>query len=100
MNQLYYGVNLAILRSCGIAIPTFLSCSACPGDESNFGANELATFVKPCVPAGWTISVRDTEVIQERSEKVEIYNSIAMPRLGQVKEIKRRMRRDKLSITF
>ena len=100
MNYLYYGDNLDVLRRFGAAMAVILSCSQCLADDKAFGPRELAALVKPCVPLGWSISVKDEEVVLERGERIAIYNSIAMPPSGHEEEIRRRMRRDKLTITL
>lgn len=86
----------------GFAIAAFLNCSQCLADDKTFGPQDLAALVKPCVPHGygWSIEVKPDEVILERVERIEIYNSIAMPPSGHEEEIKRRMRKFALSISL
>ena len=100
MNHLYCGDNLNVLRRYGTVITVILSCSQCLANDQAFGFRELAALVKPCVPHGWTVSVKAEEVVLERGQPIEIYNSIAMPGFRQKEEIQRRMRKCKLAISL
>ena len=62
--------------------------------------NTLAAQLKRELPKGWNISIEKDRVVLRRAEPVELYNALAMPPFGEKEEIKRRVFRDKLTISF
>src|SRR6478672_10488543 len=92
--------NRNMLRRHYIAVAVICSCSQCAADEKLFGAHELISLVQPCMPHGWNVFVKVDEVVLERCERIEIYNSIAFPPSNHEEEIRRRLRKVKLSITL
>lgn len=74
----------------------------CAGSETPplTDAESLAEVLRVRLPKGWTILVKDEQVVLERMEPVELYNGLALPGFNQEAEIKRRIFRVKLRITL
>jgi hypothetical protein len=100
MNHLYCGNSRDFMRRYGAAIAVVFGCSQCIAKDMAFGPTELAAAVTPCIPSGWSISVKDQQVVLERDKQIEIYNSLQMPPSNHEEEIRRRMQKLKLVISL
>jgi len=52
----------------------------------------LASLIRPEIPKGWTLSVKENQVVIERTEPVEVYNGIALPSFATEAELRRYVR--------
>jgi hypothetical protein len=52
----------------------------------------LASLIRPEIPKGWTLSVKENQVVIERTEPVEVYNGIALPFFATEAELLRYVR--------
>ena len=50
-------------------------------------AESLAELLRPRLPKGWTLLLKDEQVVLERTEPVELYNGLGLPAVNQDAEI-------------
>jgi len=93
------GPHPCMLRRYIIAISVILTCSYCLAGDKAFGPTDLTYAVKPFVPDGWSISIKEQDVVLERHEEIEVYNALQLPSTDD-QEIRRHMKKSKLTISL